>query len=90
MFKVEISCDRAPERRRPDPVVAETGVFAALSPEELSLAETARPAAAEAAAKARARRPLRLWLPEDVLGYITRIYGRFTNPFRKPKSRGRR
>lgn len=89
MFKVEISCDRAAERRRPDPVVAGAGVFAQLAPEDLSPAEAARPAAAEVAAQARARRPRRLWLAGDVLRYATMLYARFTNPFRPAPQRKR-
>lgn len=85
MFKVEISCDRAAERRRPDPVVAGAGVFAQLAPEDLSPAEAARPAAAQA----RARRPRRLWLAGDVLRYATMLYARFTNPFRPAPQRKR-
>ena len=83
VFRIEISDDRAPERRRPDPVVAQAGVFAELAPEELSAVELARPEAAQAAAAKRSLRPARFWLAEDVLKYATRLYARFTNPFRK-------
>lgn len=89
-MRIEIGCDRAPERRRRDPVVAREGVFAALKPDELSPAEAARPAQAEAAAQARARRPRRLWLAADMLKSLTRIYGRFSNPFRPAAAAGTR
>ena len=83
MFRIEISDDRAPERRRPDPVVSGEGVFATLEPDELSPAEAARPAAQARAEAARHARPARLWLPADVLRYATKLYARFTNPFRR-------
>ena len=90
MFKIEISEDRSPDRRRPDPVVARQGVFAELEAAELSPAEIARPVVLAEAQAARQARPARYWLPEDVLKYLTKIYGRFTNPFRKPNNKGRR
>ena len=89
MFKIEISEDRSPDRRRPDPVVARVGVFAELEAAELSPAEIARPVEIAAAEAARQARPARFWLPEDVLKYLTKIYGRFTNPFRSPTKRRR-
>lgn len=87
MFKLEISDDRSPERRKPDPVVAREGVFADIEPEALSPVEAARAETLAARTAKRNARPARYWLPEDVLKYLTRIYARFTNPFSKSRRR---
>ncbi|TQM90391.1 hypothetical protein [Roseinatronobacter monicus] len=90
MFKLEITDDRSPERRKPDPVVAREGVFSLIEPEALSPVEAARPETLAVAATKRNARPARYWLPEDILKYVTRIYARFSNPLRKGPSARRK
>lgn len=79
-MRVEIGNNRQPRAKALDPVVAKTGVFAHLEDSELSPTELERDQRLGERDQARKARPLRIWLPRDMLRRITNLYKHFGKP----------
>ena len=82
-MRIEIGNDRRVQERRQDPVIGGKGVFGQLREDELSEVEKRRQVdLSERVAKLEAR-PLRVWLPKDIMRSLTRLYRKFGKPTRR-------
>lgn len=78
--QITIHNDRPAHITRPDPVAARDGVFATLTPDELSPTEATRHGTATAGARTPAPQNTKIWTPTQILKHITKLYDKFKKP----------
>ena len=74
--QITIHNDRPAHITRPDPVAARDGVFATLTPDELSTAEATRQNTPQTSAP----EATKAWTPAQILKRITKLYDKFKKP----------